>query len=150
LIDGDRDVLTVAAIFGDRASFDDLVALRPADAVMHAVGEGEALGVVTRRGDGVRFTHPLYAHLLRTGWRAPPARYRQRRRAIATSVQKVLALVARHLIEAGDETPTHACSTPLASVRATARSPDSHGATPRAAMRGPPTWGRGSAFPIGI
>ena len=107
LSDEDRDVLTVAAILGDEVALDDLLRTRPAVAVEHAISEGEALGIVLSRTHGVRFTHPLYAHLLRAA-PTPSARHRYRL-DVAEMVARAdpdgaRALeVARHLIEAGDE-----------------------------------------------
>ena len=106
LSDEERDVLTVAAILGDEMSFDDLWEVRPRDAVERALVAGEDLGIVRRRAQGARFTHPLYSHQLRV---APEPRARQRYRlAVAQALAKsdredTRALeVARHLIEAGD------------------------------------------------
>ena len=71
-----------------------------------ALVAGEDLGIVRRRAQGARFTHPLYSHQLRV---APELRARQRYRlAVAQALAKsdredTRALeVARHLIEAGD------------------------------------------------
>ncbi len=104
---GHREVLTAAAILGDEPTLDDLLGLRPRDAVEGAIAEGEELGIVTRRSHSVRFTHPLYSNLLRA---VPDASARRR---YHLDVADVLAAsdpngarsleIARHLIEAGTD-----------------------------------------------